>query len=665
MVYEYKHDKLLWIYHGGPIMNGAFFHDKVADPIFATIAKGDDLEIEHVLEKSTPDLKTMTESLWAHLDTHYFNTALNQAKLPTGLSGDQIITLANGVGLLAKMLSEFIQSQRKEYSGTDDLIKGAFLPSEQKISATLTTNYGHSVTVTGKYDALLFDRNSNEFVVIEFKCKGDEEVIGDSEQLAAYSWLIRSTSGIPARGAILYICDEGEIKNYSASELEQSFETSKNLIGEIANWLTYEDLLTAHVPPTMNENICIECPLNESCETTFGPRDPMRIEEFRRELRTERPGQSTGQTSKQMQGVELGISIDDPTVSIEWNPWGGSPALTNGHMLIVGTSGSGKTQVLRAILSELVNKNVLPLVFDYNDDYVDDDFREPYGFKLVNPLHGLPINPLELTPDLKDGNISVMSGVFEIAGILRRIYGLGPIQEVNLRNAIAECYLDYGMSKDSKKIPEKGFPLFEEVENKILEIPSHASLLARLSPIFSLGLFMGSQSDDSFNEFIRKPRIIRLVPLPTEEVKLAVTEFILLKLYNYLMTCENLLTPNRAIIIDEAHKVTNSAAVVKLFREIRKKGVAMILSSQKAKDFDPDIHSNAASVLFLKNSEITDRKYVADQLKSTDKQKNEIIDSLGSFQSFEGFFRNDQYSPFVRMRVTPYFERLEVIQTPL
>ena len=229
---------------------------------------------------------------------------------------------------------------------------------------------------------------------------------------------------------------------------------------------------------------------------------------------------------------------------------------------------------------------------------------------------------------------------------------------MKLRDAMEAAYTGHGITRQDRKPSVTGYPEFGGLEQEIRDIPGHESLLARLSPIFSLGLFRSQPNEQNFLEFINEPTVIRLAPLPTEEVKLAVSEFILLRLYNLLVTGKHQIRPNRLVAIDEAHKLNNSDAVIKLFREIRKFGVAMILSSQKARDFHQDIHSNAASCLFLKNSEISDRKYIAEQIAGTGKQKEEIVSLLLAQNTFEGLFRNDHYRPFERVKVTPYFQRI-------
>ena len=532
-----------------------------------------------------------------------------------------------------------------------DLLKSMFLAPEKVIKKSIQTKSGMKFRIRGKYDALLFDPNTQEFVIIEFKCKGQQELVGDVEQVALYAWMIKETSGISARAVILYLDEAPGIQRIPGRQLASAFDASIRLIDEIGRWLNAPDLAKAQIPTTTVDGLCKVCPLGSQCETMYGRKDLSAGVQLRIRL------QSSPEDGEDNKGTFLGYSMESESRPIYWDPVGGNPHLANGHMLIVGTSGSGKTQILKALISDLSQKRKTALVFDFNNDYVADEFLEKCGIRTHDPTESLPLNPLELVPDPISGRIQVANGIFATAGILKRIYGLGAQQEANLRTAMEECYKEYGITKETKRIPAAGYPPFEKLESKIRELPNHIPLLNRLSPIFSLNLFKSSGNDQSFSEFIRRPTVLRLAPLPTEEVKLAVAEFVLLKLYNHFMSQPHQVSPAMAVIVDEAHKMSSSEAIVKLFREIRKFGVAMILSSQKAGDFHPDIHANAASVLFLKNSEIADRKYIADQLKPSVKQKEEIVNMLGLQSTFEGLFRNDHYTPFVRVRIVPYFER--------
>jgi len=651
MVEEYKNQRKHWIRIGGIVFPGSFFHDHVALPMFEAIAKGKDLDIIRIIGEHRRVPEDLTAALWRHLDRKYFTPPLQTAIKSKKFTGDSIIVLAQGLGVLSQVIAEIICSQSGSYKSSADLLKLVFLPPEKVVKKSIRTTSGVKFQIHGKYDALLFDPDAQEFVIIEFKCKGQHELVGDVEQAASYAWIIAETSGIPARAVIVYLNESPEIQRIPSQQLSSAFDASMCLIEEIGRWLSAPDLAEAQIPSTTVDGLCAVCPLNGQCETVYGPRDLDAGTRLRIRL------QCCPENAGDNKGAFLGYSLETEPSPIYWNPVGGNPRLANGHMFIVGTSGSGKTQILKALISDLSRKRITALVFDFNNDYVADEFLKGSGIRTFDPADGLPLNPLELVPDPISGRIQVANGIFATAGILKRIYGLGAQQESNLRTAMEECYKEFGVTKETKRIPAAGYPPFDKLELKIRELPNCIPLLNRLSPIFSLNLFKSSVNDQSFSEFIRRPTVLRLAPLPSEEVKLAVAEFVLLKLYNYFMSQPHQVAPKMAVIVDEAHKMSSSEAIVKLFREIRKFGVAMILSSQKARDFHPDIHANAASGLFLKNSEIADRKYIADQLKASDKQKEEIINILGFQSTFEGLFRNDHYTPFVRVRIVPYFER--------
>lgn len=651
MVDEYKNKRKRWVHSGGMILPGSFFHDHVARPMFEAVAKGNNPEVVRLTEEHRGSAESLTAALWRYLDQKYLTPPLRKAIKSKKLMGDNVIVLAEGLGALSEILAEMICLQSDQYGSAADLLKSVFMPPEKLIKKSITTESGIKFHIHGKYDALLFDSRNQEFVIIEFKCKGQQELVGDVEQVASYAWMISETSGIPARALILYFGDFPGIQRISSRELAGAFGVSMRLLDEIGRWLQAPDLAKAEIPSTTMEGLCGVCPLDKQCERTYGSREANvgihlrgRLEQAR-----ERPAETMG--------TLLGYSLESESRPIYWNPIDGRPRLANSHMLIVGTSGSGKTQVLKSLISDMIEKRIVVLAFDFNNDYVAEEFLNRHGIKTYEPTDGLPLNPLELVPDPVSGKVHVANGIFATAGILKRIYGLGAQQEANLRTAMEECYKEYGITKETEQISFDGYPSFEELELKIRELPNHIPLLNRLSPIFSLNLFKSLGGDRGFSDFVKYPTVLRLAPLPTEEVKLAVAEFVLLKLYNYFMSQPHRISPVMAIVVDEAHKMSSSEAIVRLFREIRKFGVAMILSSQKARDFDRDIHANAASVLFLKNSEIADRKYIADQLKASDKQKEEIVNLLGFQSTFEGLFRNDHYMPFVRVRNIPYFER--------
>ncbi|MBF0497574.1 MAG: type IV secretion system DNA-binding domain-containing protein, partial [Deltaproteobacteria bacterium] len=452
----------------GAVFHGRFFHNHVAGKMFDQLAGPPEKALVSIIVKNIKDTPALTHALWEYLDGQYLIPALEGPNLPRNINASQIEAMANGLGLLSGFLAEMILRQKPYFRPGPIMVQSLFQSPEKKMTAAMTTASGTTFDITGKYDALLFDHQDNEFVILEFKCKNDFEVIGDLEQLALYAWLIRQSSGISARGAVFYLGETGEIKRISSGELDAAFEATSNLINAIGQWIQSPNLAQAGIPATHVPGLCQRCPLDLNCEKLFGSR---RIEETDRPFGPAKTVFPAGPEPAADPGIELGRRLDAPGEQVYWNILGPDRSLPNAHMLIVGTSGSGKTQVLKAIIAGIIDRGVTPLIFDFNDDYVEQDFIDRHGIQVVNPLDGLPLNPLVLIPDRTDGTINVMSAIFELTGIIRNIYNLGVQQEANLRTAMEDCYRDHGMTRDSRQAPADGYPGFNEIEDRIQMLP--------------------------------------------------------------------------------------------------------------------------------------------------------------------------------------------------
>lgn len=62
--------------------------------------------------------------------------------------------------------------------------------------------------------------------------------------------------------------------------------------------------------------------------------------------------------------VLIGCSGGKP---IHWDPL--DPSIPNPHVLVVGTSGSGKTQLVKTIIAQIASSGTPLLVFDRHGEY--------------------------------------------------------------------------------------------------------------------------------------------------------------------------------------------------------------------------------------------------------------------------------------------------------
>ncbi len=85
-------------------------------------------------------------------------------------------------------------------------------------------------------------------------------------------------------------------------------------------------------------------------------------------------------------------------------------------------------------------------------------------------------------------------------------------------------------------------------------------------------------------------------------------------------------------------------------------GVSIFLSSQQPSDFDDFVFANVNSILALKLPAIKDAEAIAKHLSGGEKDRD-MVKQIMEQKQFHGIFRNDHYMPWVKLRVTPFFER--------
>lgn len=139
---------------------------------------------------------------------------------------------------------------------------------------------------------------------------------------------------------------------------------------------------------------------------------------------------------------ELARGRDVPVV---WD----TKRLINGHVLLVGKSGTGKTHTLKRMLAQMTQESrgrVRVHVMDVHGDIDIEDastvkFSEstPYGF-----------NPLTINPDPDFGGVRKRVQSF-LAALNRTGFQLGPKQQAALRNILYDLYAANGFYENDPK----------------------------------------------------------------------------------------------------------------------------------------------------------------------------------------------------------------------
>jgi len=349
-----------------------------------------------------------------------------------------------------------------------------------------------------------------------------------------------------------------------------------------------------------------------------------------------------------------------------WDPMHPEHPLNNFGMLATGDSGSGKTQLLRALIADLSARNIPVCVFDFKNDYAPPEFSVPTCLKVFDVnRNGLPINPLALVAGNDRGEQQPIRQIHEVAGILGRIYGLGTQQRAGLRDALKEAYeaneIDVSSWVNLTEIKEEQYPDFNQVAALLRADRGHANLLNRLDPLLDLGLFPSASSVVvTLEEHLTQPVVLDLHALPSDNIKATLAEFVIVQLHGYLLKQKQPRLLRRMLFFDEAWRVAQSEKLVNLAREGRAFGVGLAIATQFPKDIPTTLSGNLATKIFLLNQEHEHRSTVARSIIGAvhTAAGQSLMAKLTALKTHEAVVSNQQFSPYQFIRSKPHFERV-------
>lgn len=350
---------------------------------------------------------------------------------------------------------------------------------------------------------------------------------------------------------------------------------------------------------------------------------------------------------------------------VSWQPG----AQSNGFFIILGASGSGKTETLKVLTEGIHTSGVPVLILDFHGDVKIDGVRSEVLSHA--PSSQLGINPMEL--DAQDADHGPYMQRQELRELLARAVQLGHRQSAVLKDALSEVYRRRGILDEDMSTWGREPPTLAEVDGLLsewLQDDEHKSLRASIEgcravveSLFENPLFRRSRRL-SVDEILSKGVRLDLHALSDGE-RLVVTDTVLRKVFRALrargpipVQPESDLQRFRLfVVIDEAKILSqgmkeqdrdrSSAILNVLITEARKFGLGMILATQMADHFSDEVKANAATWLVLRAQDAKEARKNAPNVQI---EPSQVIELKGKG---DGYLRDRPGSPGRRIQVRP------------
>ena len=368
---------------------------------------------------------------------------------------------------------------------------------------------------------------------------------------------------------------------------------------------------------------------------------------------TEEAGDTDDRTDQPLRRIFIGV--DDSRRSVFYDPQSSVDRLDNLNMMITGSSGTGKTQLLKYLMCKIREQSKNVLVLDFKRDFAGDPvFARSGAFEpaYIN-FDGLPFNPLIPYPMIhpSSGEMVIQIGqhISGVASVLKRTYRLGPQQQIAVKNAIVDSFSSIGLPTTGTTgfDPSIEFPDFNSVGERLRVSDPRA--YNRLDPLFTLDLFRQEHRLSSFHALVNRSMILDLSQIPSEEIKSTLAELIVLSAHAFYNAQPHSGAIRQFLVFDEAHRVLGSGYMASLVRECRAYGVGTILSSQYPSDFPQTISGSIATKIIHGNGRDTDRVRMIVQLIGCAGQEADVS-NLSRFQAF----LDNRHSPHTLIRTMNY-----------
>jgi hypothetical protein len=321
---------------------------------------------------------------------------------------------------------------------------------------------------------------------------------------------------------------------------------------------------------------------------------PAEVEEV-----SETEPQPVSQPLTELSPFLIGMSEGEPVYLDFDGQFEQNDRLPNRNFMVTGSSGKGKTALLKTAIGSLREQSANMLLIDVksNDFAGDDSLVQKCGFNVSYCRHeGLPYNPLYPSPIINprtgESYFEIRQHVQKITSVLASTYGLQVQQDNTLQEAILQCYSQNGINPDVRNsaFDSNCLPVLDDVEEKLRTMGTPGqTALGRLRSLFTYRVFGIQSRTKPFEEFISESWIMALSDFEDDAIKNAISKLIIVNGQMHFNSLDPTGGLRLGVLFDEAHRVSGLQELESLARQARSYGVALILASQNEDDFTHEL----------------------------------------------------------------------------
>ena len=437
--------------------------------------------------------------------------------------------------------------------------------------------------------------------------------------------------------------------------------------------------VVSHIESTSSDSIGIDHTEKTSERNPSEMKDSTIVKEnIGHEISVSDPSKGVLSGTKEKLVIETGIKIligyskvgNNPVV-LEVN---NTDVLTHFNIGIIGTMGTGKTQLARSIIAQFSKEGVHNLggrpigmlVFDYKGDYKDESFLKSVSGHVYR--NKLPFNPLKLivNDDVVDLNLPAITAD-RISDSLAKAYGLGLKQQNNIKQVIVDAYKEVGITENSSTWGINP-PTMKRVIDLYLETyEANDKAFALLSNLRDYNVFTpNNENCISILEWLDSVRVFDLT-VYSDETKRVVVSLLLDLFFTEMKQLGESKQKNgfreirSMILVDEAKEFMSKDfnSLRGIISQGRMFGVGMILATQYVSDFRTQKEDYSKSILswMIHHVNSISRAEIASIFGASDINADRYMDFINRAKKFESVCKVGSHVDGIRD--LPFFELVQ------